>query len=207
MKTTGVKALITLSILITTSLCIYQFHFALSNNIADWASFGDYLNGVLSPILAIINIWVFVKLTKAINKDSETQKEKELLHQKKLILAQMRQKELDNFSLIIDNSLNIKYDFFSPNIVRPIVVAITYIDSFFNYKRELFTIINEGDFETKFKNFHTLMCDYYKLMEKHFNAKTPNQSSLNSNGQLTELINCKNEIISELQTFILKEIK
>ena len=83
--------LIIFSILLTVCLYFYQFNKGLSINSSDWGSFGDYVNGVLSPILTIVNIWVFVRLTQVINSSDKKQKENELLHQKKLVFIQILQ--------------------------------------------------------------------------------------------------------------------
>ena len=59
------------------------FHYGFSNDSNSWSNFGDYFNGVLSPILTAVNIYVFIRLTTTIS-DIESKRAQETLTQEKL---------------------------------------------------------------------------------------------------------------------------
>lgn len=59
------------------------FHYGFSNDSSSWSNFGDYVNGVLSPILAAVNIYVFIRLTTVI-KNIELQRAQETLNQEEI---------------------------------------------------------------------------------------------------------------------------
>ena len=44
----------------------YQFHNGLSQSPSDWGNFANYVCGLLTPLLALLNIIVFIDLTKSI---------------------------------------------------------------------------------------------------------------------------------------------
>jgi len=37
------------------------FHYGFSNDSSAWSNFGDYINGILTPILTAVNIYVFIR--------------------------------------------------------------------------------------------------------------------------------------------------
>lgn len=92
---------ITIAIIAVTICCLgfylYMFNNGLSNDSNSWSNFGDYVNGILTPIFTVINIYVFVKLTTAISRLEEKRSEKELQHEKELLLMQFRKQEIDVF--------------------------------------------------------------------------------------------------------------
>ena len=79
-------------------LYFHMFHGALSDDSYIWANFGNYINGLLTPFLTIVNIIVFVKLTMTIDKTEEQRSAKALETEKQLLLLQLRKQELDNFA-------------------------------------------------------------------------------------------------------------
>lgn len=91
--------------LIGTGLYFYQFRGPFSSDAQDWNAFGGYINGVLMPILTMVNIWVFYKLTISIDRNDEVRKQKDIDFQKKMLTANLRQKLLEDFSNILNNVL------------------------------------------------------------------------------------------------------
>lgn len=59
------------------------FHYGFSNDSNSWSNFGDYFNGVLSPILTAVNIYVFIRLTTTIS-DIESKRAQEAIDQEKI---------------------------------------------------------------------------------------------------------------------------
>lgn len=191
--------LIIFSILLTVCLYFYQFNKGLSINSSDWGSFGDYVNGVLSPILTIVNIWVFVRLTQVINSSDKKQKENELLHQKKLVFIQILQNELDKFSSII----NVKIIYHPDDKTGYLVYqAKSFLTSFVETKSKLFPIIDSVKFK---KVYNDLSIALTKYQETYSPATLAGREEIVSLIQeLTENINAIN---SMLQEFVLSEIQ
>lgn len=114
-KTNSLQRNITIIIVVAIICCfgiyLYMFNNGLSNNSNSWSNFGNYINGVLTPIFTAINIYVFVKLTIAISKLEEKRSEKELQHEKELLLMQFRKQEIETFvkqmNRIDDNPLDV----------------------------------------------------------------------------------------------------
>ena len=122
--------------IVFVSICViafylFVFHNGLSDDSSAWSNFGDYMNGVLTPILTAINIYVFIRLTSVISEiedkranellkqeelrsekemqQAEAHFERELKHEKELLLMQLRKQEIDTFV----NQTNRIYDYSS----------------------------------------------------------------------------------------------
>lgn len=77
----------------------------ISNQIESWAQFGDYFGGVLNPILALINICVFVILTITIQNITDKNNKEGLETSKRIALMSMKHEELNHFKEIMDKNL------------------------------------------------------------------------------------------------------
>ena len=89
-------------------ILIYFLNFrnhSISSRIIDWALFGDYIGGVLNPILAIINICVFIILTITIQKITDLNNQQTIETNKKIALMSMKHEELKHFKETMDNNL------------------------------------------------------------------------------------------------------
>ena len=104
---------------IVLALYFIIFHSGFSNDSSSWSDFGDYCNGIITPILTAVNIFVFIRLTSKISEieskraqeilnqeknhfNSKLEQsillfEKEKAHEKELLLMQLRKQELDVF--------------------------------------------------------------------------------------------------------------
>ena len=76
------------------------FHYGFSNDSNSWSNFGDYFNGVLTPILTVVNIYVFIRLTTVIS-EIESKRAQEALTQEKLRSA----RELEQAKELFDKEL------------------------------------------------------------------------------------------------------
>ena len=105
--------------LILIALYFVFFHYGFSNDSNSWSNFGNYFNGILTPILTAVNIYVFIRLTSVISEiedkraselikqeklrsekemqQAESHFERELNHEKELLLMQLRKQEIDTF--------------------------------------------------------------------------------------------------------------
>lgn len=101
------------------------FHDGFSNNSADWGNFGGYFNGLLMPILTIINIFVFVGISMKLSMLDDKRAEMESQGQKDLLLMQFQKKEIDNFERIMNEALipSSQFVISKEALARPIVYA------------------------------------------------------------------------------------
>jgi len=95
-------------LLISVGIFIAKFSGqTISNNIEAWAQFGDYIGGVLNPILALINICVFVILTITIQNITDKNNKESLETSKRIALMSMKHEELKHFKEIMDKNLEL----------------------------------------------------------------------------------------------------
>ena len=222
MKTAPIILVISVFTTIVGVAYFYIFHGELSVSSQDWASFGGYMSGVLMPLFTAINIWVFVRLTQTIDKEnkkrSEEESEKqqirhkaELEHQKRMIITQIRQDELNKFFDIMNSAIILKSSVYKSYILNPLAVASVYLESFISSKNQLFPILDNEVFNTKIKKLHTQIIEFAAICEKSFGINEQNEVPPppfpdNINDKLKVFLDTKNEVISELEQFILKMI-
>ena len=144
------------------------FHYGFSNDSSSWGNFGDYINGILTPILTAVYIYVFIRLTSKISEieDNRTneaiqqerersikeleqakfQFEQQLEHEKNLQYLQFRKQELNNFCQNINDALS-----FYPKEerVKRLENVSSYLDSFISSGLKLFMIDDKGVTERK----------------------------------------------------------
>ena len=95
-------------VLLLISVGIFVAKFSgqpISDKIEYWAQFGDYMGGVLNPILALINICVFVILTITIQNITDRNNKESLETSKMIALMSMKHEELKHFKEIMDKNL------------------------------------------------------------------------------------------------------
>lgn len=86
----------------------------LSSSPETWGQLGDYMGGLLNPILSLINICVFVILTLVIQRATDKNNEEALNSAKRVALMQMKHEELTHFKKEMDSCLaSMKYGVFS----------------------------------------------------------------------------------------------
>lgn len=90
-------AAIALVVALTFGIYFFTFHGSISDDSNVWSNFGNYINGLLTPLLTIINIAVFIELTIAISQLEEQRSEKTLEKEQELLLMQLRKQEIDTF--------------------------------------------------------------------------------------------------------------
>lgn len=106
-------------VILVVGFYFYHFNGSISQDSDSWSNFGNYINGVLMPVLTAINIYVFIKLTTEVSKLEERRSEnaiskenerieREMQHEREMLLLQLRKQELDVFirqmNRIFDNS-------------------------------------------------------------------------------------------------------
>ena len=189
------SVIIILSITIVLSLYFYMFHNGLSSNSTSWSEFGDYINGVLTPILTILNIYVFVKLTNSISERDSVRSEREMSYQKQIVLMQFRKDEIDSFLKIMNDALVIKKETDVYELSEPVMYAMNYLETFATTKLSLFNLNEESDVARSIKEYHQKTKELYHCLIENRNT---NRDSI------IKMLNLKSFIVRQLQTITLE---
>ena len=208
-KTVGI--VIAVSIVLTVGAYFLIFNQGISHSTQDWANFGGYIGGILAPVFTVLNIAVFIRLTNAIDKSDEIRKNKELDYQKSLIVTQIRQEELNALTNILNKALVLEANIMSSNTIAPIATAHVYVESFMRTKHSLFPIEENSELFNKMLRLHKLLINYNKYMTEFLAINNP-QALLqpqvsNYKTELLELLDCKSEVLSFMQQYIIQEIE
>ena len=205
--------ILTLMVLVGVLIAyFYQFHNGLSQSPSDWGNFADYICGLLTPLLALLNIIVFIDLTKSIEnnrltieraKDSEQELRhlRDVEHQKQMLIFQLRIEEVRRFDSVLENAFFSNADEYHGGMPCSLVKALSYIESFIRNKIDLFDF-NSDDEKEKFIR---------KLMEGHCMLKSlmDNMSNLENKikgSELKEFLDFKAYIIKELYKLTLNKL-
>jgi uncharacterized membrane protein len=108
LKAASIFVIVFCILLLITSLGFFIFNFSdhpISDKIEYWAQFGDYFGGVLNPILALVNICVFVMLTITIQNLTDRNNKESLETSKRIALMTMKHEELRNLKASMDSVL------------------------------------------------------------------------------------------------------
>ena len=163
-------------------------------------------------MLALLNIIVFIDLTKSIEnnrlaiertKDSEQELRhlREVEHQKQMLIFQLRIEEVRRFDFVLENAFFSNADEYHGGMPCSLVKALSYIESFIRNKIDLFDF-NSDDEKEKFIR---------KLMEGHYMLKSlmDNMSNLENKikgSELKEFLDFKAYIIKGLYKLTLNKL-
>lgn len=74
-KNDSVRYVVFILLIISITISVFAFNFSnlsfIDSTPENWVEFVNYFGGIINPILAIINIWFFIKLTIVIQKANE----------------------------------------------------------------------------------------------------------------------------------------
>lgn len=175
--------ILTLMVLVGVLIAyFYQFHNGLSQSPSDWGNFADYICGLLTPLLALLNIIVFIDLTKSIennrlavekakDKEQELRHQRDIEHQKQMLVFQLRVEEVRRFDSVLENVFFSNADEYHGGILLSMVKAATYIESFIRNKIDLFDFKSDKEQETfinKLKDGHHILNE---LLDKMVNSE------------------------------------
>lgn len=165
--------------IIVAAIYFYHFHNGFSQSPADWSSFSDYICGLLTPLLALLNIIVFIDLTKSIeqnrlsyekSKDAEQEyrHKKEIEHQKQMQLFTLRTEEVRRFDSILEETLYSNPEEYHGNTPLSMIKTISYIESFIRNKIDLFsfsTTEERSDLIDLLQEGHHFLCELSENMK------------------------------------------
>jgi len=121
---------------------ICRFSGGLSSDQSIWAEFGDYFNGVVSPIFAAINICIFWYLTVVIDDNNDIRRQQDAEHQKAMILMQFRKNEVDRLNEVLQVS---KEDKNNSDFALLLIHSKLTIDVFLKSKLVFFGLEKESE--------------------------------------------------------------
>jgi hypothetical protein len=188
---------------IATALCtflvvglyLHQFHGELSNQLKDWSDFGTYVGGLLTPLLAIINIVVLVELTIAISKINENRSKAEINAQKDLLLIQMRRRSIESFCQVMNQYFDNKY--LKEDRGKVVSFASEYLKRFLDTDFKYFDF---GESDIVRRKISSL-----KLAIDMVHSDIEISQSFNSEKYL-QALSLKDEIVNDLQANVLDVI-
>ncbi len=215
MKTNKFWVIIFASICGCLGLYFWCFNGELSLNSQDWAAFSTYFNGIIMPILTIINIFVFIKLTIAIDNKQTERHTKEINFQQKQILTNMRQNEID-FLVSILNEVGMQQDvakqmihcskcqFTLITLMKSKQLLFPMIDNKPVYKAMLELDKNLKDLGAFYKRTLGLMCsDPGSILTNHGYSPEDNNTHIDL---LRNVTNNKHIVIEGLSNFNIEQL-
>jgi hypothetical protein len=207
----GILIIIIISFVIMLMLISFPYFLnfkgsELSKNTQDWGAFGSYIAGVTS----VINLIIFIILTVYIARLGDTNSERQISTQKKIMISQFRQSEIEKLSKHLDKAYDFSGNETKGELINIYVYTSKYLTDFINQKKYLFPILNESEIENKVK---ILLKRYSQLVDivDELYGKTESEiepwkhDKLSTKIQFTIFI--KNELIEKLQAFVLNDIE
>lgn len=121
------------------TLYFSQFHEGLSRSSSDWGAFADFVSGTLSPLLAFLNIMVFIDLTKSIegnrlsiekekDREQELRHKRDIEHQKQMQLFQFRIEEIRRLDTVLESTFFSGINDYHANVPMDLVKTLSYLE-------------------------------------------------------------------------------
>lgn len=188
---------IILSVIAILFLYFFTFHNGLSSDSNEWNNFASYFNGIINPIIMIINVFVFIKLTKAVSDEDRKRTKMQIDVQRDIAIMQLRMQEINTMSSVLNGA-------FVPNASgnsilekgKPIVFALSYIECFVTSKLTLFSLNKESETTKKIEELLNKMNAYYYL----FNKKLPIEKQT-----MIDLLTVRSEVLNSLQNITIND--
>lgn len=211
MKEKNIFIIVGSALLLFLIFYLMVFNGSISNESQDWSNFASYLSSMMMIVLTTINIYVFIRLTKVIDKNDETRRRQELNVQKLILLSNLRQSELNKFNEILNNTLMISSSLIEAESSRSLTETTTYIETFVNTKKHIFPFIEEDDFVDKISRLHKIVSLINKKWKESFPKLTDNDSQsfipINLSIEILEFLKLKNDVLKALQEFTIDSLE
>lgn len=157
-----------------------------------WIEFSTLINGIMTPILTIINVFVFVKLTTASSEIDKARLKKEIEYRERELVVEYRKTELEKFDKIMTETL--LFGMKGCNNEESLYSMMLYVESFYMSKLQLFGLSKESHVASEVKNY----CD--DLVMTYDRVKSGGDINKND---ILELLKRKDNIVSSLQMDLL----
>ena len=132
---------ISLACVIANGIVLYQYRSVFNGNISqelnDWNLFIVIFNGVITTVLAVVNICAIIKINSTLDNNSENRHINNLLFEAQTILAKMR---LDDYNVVKELINDIKVSIFKRHMsaekIESLKKKLMEMDSSFLYKNQ-----------------------------------------------------------------------
>ncbi len=191
-----INALILISIVVILTFYFAVFHEGISHDQSLWGDFSTYFSGLIMPILSIINIYVFIKLTRSISDEDGRRAKIQIQVQKNMTLMQLRVNEIRELDKMLSSAfVPSKEDVIDS--YRSIVVCIAYLDNFIHTRLSLFGLDEKSELFQSLNELYNGISIYYGKIKK--------VTRLDSS-DITPLLKKKDEVIKGLNDQILSSV-
>jgi len=198
------------SIVVFLLICVPYFaefrQSQISNSTQDWGAFGSYVAG----IVAILNLLVFIILTIYIAKLGNTNSKEQVVSQKKIIVSQFRQSEIDKINDQLDAAFRFKGNESKGELINIYTTVSIYLTNFLNQKKYLFPILNDELLKNRINILLSRYSQLATIVEEIHGVPLDKIEEWKKEKLETKIqfsISIKNEIIEILQQFILDELE
>ncbi|WP_421919638.1 hypothetical protein [Marinifilum sp.] len=176
----------------------------ISSNTQDWGAFGSMIAG----IVGVINVSVFIILTIYISKLSSESTERQISVQKKNLITEFRQRELNNIDNKLDKAVIFNGYEQKGEIINVYSQVSIHLTNFQNQQKFLFPILTEKLLKNRvdvlLENYDVISSLVDKYHEKGMMMPKDKETLEQA---LSMIITLKSEFIEELQKFIIAEIE
>ena len=178
----GFSIVVGIIVLVMMILCLLAIY---AND--SWIEFSTLTNEIMTPILTIINVFVFVKLTTASSEIDKARLKKEIEYRERELVVEYRKKELEKFDKIMTETL--LFGMKECNNEEALYSMMLYVESFYMSKLQLFGLSKESLVASEVKSY----CD--DLVMTYDRVKSGGDINKND---ILELIKRKDSIVSSL---------
>ena len=202
-----IVAILSIGVLLTY---FYQFHVGLSNRQSDWSDFATFFASTLSPVLALINIVVFIDLTKSIernrqmnedakNNEQEKRHEREIEHQKAMQLFRLRVDTIQRLDSVLEKTFSPIINECQNGIPTTLLSTVSELESFLKNKMDIF------DFSTKEEKelFMRKIIECHKSLTS-LSIRMKDQSYKVEKNDIVPFLDFKTQLIKNLYALILE---
>ena len=155
-----------------------------------------FLYNLSTPLLTIVNIWVFIRLTRSISDEEGSRAKIQIQAQKNTAKMQYLLETIKEFNDVVNKGLVPPAQLTMVSSLSPIVYCTTYIESFYNTKLTLFGLDQESMVGKKINKLH------HNLNQLHNKGLDPKQQI--TKAEILDILNMRNFIIQELQDIAMK---
>jgi len=172
----------------------------ISQSLSDWGNFGDFIGGVSSSSLTLINILIFIFLTYRLIGIEDKRNEKQIEIQKKILVSSLRNEAIKNIYGVFEP---LNQELFSQDKINASTVMNMRMQLIFNVSASahLFEGLMENDtYLTLLKEIEGL---YNEVLE--FSKTKSNFTKLAD--ELVAVSGKRAYLISYLQSFMIADLK
>lgn len=144
-----------ISILIPVCILTGKFFgYPLSDNLQIWGVFGDYIGGFIGTIIALANLYVFVRLTILLGNIQSETTQQSIVNQNRILLSQLRQDAVAEVSRWL-NTLGQNINAQNATPIWEVLKLEQAVDTFSNNYTHLFADLESTNLRQEITNLKT----------------------------------------------------